>query len=105
MHLSYLALLFATLLMISFDQTPFLLFDYSIALYVSTSYLFTRKKEVTSVKRGAKSTAKENILLGIANNRAAKEILAAFNEKREEKRTRRKGSKKKRKNRTSNHEN
>ena len=68
-------------------------------MYISTSYTYTRKKEVKGIQRAAKITAKENILLGIANNRAAKEIMYSFEEKREEKIKRRKSGKKK--NRTS----
>ena len=65
---------------------------YRIALYISTSYLYTRKKEVKSIKRGLRSTAKENVLLKIANNRAAKPILDTFQLRR------RKSGKNKRKN-------
>ena len=67
-------------------------------MYLSTSYTLTRKKEVKSIQRAARITAKENILLGIANNRAAKEIMYTFEEKREEKIKR--GKSGKRKNRT-----
>ena len=45
------------------------------------------------MKRDAKSTAKENILLGIANKRAALEILDTLQERKEEKSKRRKSSK------------
>ena len=55
-----------------------LFYFHRIALYISTSYLYTRKKEVKSIKRGLRSTAKENVLLKIANNRAAKPILDTF---------------------------
>ena len=75
-------------------------FRYRIFLYVSASYLFTRKKEVTEVKKDAKSTAKENILLSIANNRAAEEILFTLQERKDEKTKRRKSKKRSRKNRT-----
>ena len=70
----------------------FLFYFYRIALYISTSYLYTRKKEVKSIKRGLRSTAKENVLLKIANNRAAKPILDTFQLRR------RKSGKNKRKN-------
>ena len=62
-------------------------------MYVSASYLLTRKKEVREMKKDAKSTAKENILLGIANKRAAMEILDTLHERKEEKSKRRKSSK------------
>ena len=62
-------------------------------MYVSASYLLTRKKEVREMKKDAKSTAKENILLGIANKRAALEILDTLQERKEEKSKRRKSSK------------
>jgi len=64
-----------------------------IFLYVSASYLLTRKKEVREMKKDAKSTAKENILLGIANKRAALEILDILQDRKEEKTKRRKSSK------------
>ena len=55
--------------------------------------MYIRKKEVKGIQRVARLTAKENILLGIANNRAAKEIIYTFNEKLEEKVKRRKSGK------------
>ena len=45
------------------------------------------------MKKDAKATAKENILLGIANKRAAMEILDTLHERKEEKSKRRKSSK------------
>ena len=45
------------------------------------------------MKKDAKSTAKENILLSIANNRASEEILFTLQERRDEKLKRRKSSK------------
>ena len=77
-----------------------ILFLYRIFLYVSASYLLTRKKEVNEMKKDAKSTAKENILLSIANKRAASEIILTLQDKKDEKIKRRKSSKRKGKNRT-----
>ena len=77
-----------------------ILFLCRIFLYVSASYLLTRKKEVNEMKKDAKSTAKENILLGIANKRAAKEIILTLQDKKDEKLKRRKSSKRRGKNRT-----
>ena len=77
-----------------------ILFLYRIFLYVSASYLLTRKKEVNEMKKDAKSTAKENILLGIANKRAASEIILTLQDKKDEKIKRRKSSKRRGKNRT-----
>ena len=76
------------------------LFLYRIFLYVSASYLLTRKKEVNEMKKDAKSTAKENILLSIANKRAAMEIILTLQDKKDEKIKRRKSSKRRGKNRT-----
>ena len=76
------------------------LFLYRIFLYVSASYLLTRKKEVNEMKKDAKSTAKENILLSIANKRAASEIILTLQDKKDEKIKRRKSSKRRGKNRT-----
>ena len=86
--------------LINSTMTLLLYFRYRIFLYVSASYLFTRKKEVTDVKKDAKSTAKENILLSIANNRAAEEILFTLQERKDEKLKRRKSSKRRGKKRT-----
>ena len=77
-----------------------ILFLCRIFLYVSASYLLTRKKEVNEMKKDAKSTAKENILLGIANKRAAMEIILTLQDKKDEKIKRRKSSKRRGKNRT-----
>ena len=77
-----------------------ILFLYRIFLYVSASYLLTRKKEVNEMKKDAKSTAKENILLGIANKRAAMAIILTLQDKKDEKIKRRKSSKRRGKNRT-----
>ena len=77
-----------------------ILFLGRIFLYVSASYLFTRKKEVNEMKKDAKSTAKENILLGIANKRAAMEIILTLQDKKDDKIKRRKSSKRRGKNRT-----
>ena len=77
-----------------------ILFLCRIFLYVSASYLFTRKKEVNEMKKDAKSTAKENILLSIANKRAAMEIILTLQDKKDEKLKRRKSSKRRGKNRT-----
>ena len=52
------------------------------------------------MKKDAKLTAKENILLGIANKRAAMEILDVLQERKDVKIKRKKSSKRRGKNRT-----